>query len=291
VFAYLFKIKIANYNALEMNEKLEQNELFISQQSETYFQKNMSLAWFEVLRSAYVKANILYIIYSVGMICINYLDWSLDVQNLNYLIFGLVHLANAVMYLWVWVDSGRDIFTWFVLADWLNVLGALLYLTTAIMYPMEYTSDDDGADYTIVFYVVRYLELLASLIEVIAAFGWNYQWYAVYIVEYRQNPLSTRGRGFTLDDPDLWANFTITIGAIIYLYYNVSLFADNFDNYDTNYSFTTGDLFYFANSIFYFIASLRDCNLFWFMPLSGVWPSWNGPECQQAVTTENSSPH
>jgi hypothetical protein len=239
-----------------------------------YLQKRNHLIWKKIKSSFYFKSNVVYMIYSICMLLIDYSGWNLEIQNLNYLIFGLIHVCNAVMYLYVWMEAKQPIFTWFVLADWLNVFGALLYLISAFLYPYEYTSDDDNADYTIHFTAVRYLELFASLIEVIAAFGWNYQWYAVYIEEYQTTPETTIGRGLTLDDPDLWANITIDIGAIYYLYYNLSLFAMNFNNYDTNYIFVTGDIFYFINSVLYTIASLRDCDLFWYLPTAGIWPKY-----------------
>jgi hypothetical protein len=239
-----------------------------------YIHKKNLLLWKKLKSSFYFKSNVVYMIYSIGMLLIDYCGWNLDIQNLCYLLFGVIHLCNAVMYLYVWIEAKQPIFTWFVLADWLNVLGALLYLISACLYPYEYTSDDDQADYTLQFTIVRYLELFASLIEVIAALGWNYQWYAVYIEEYFITPETTIGRGFTLDDPDLWANLTIDIGALYYFYYNLSLFAMNFHNYDTNYIFVTGDIFYFINSLLYTLASLRDCDLFWSLPTAGIWPKY-----------------
>lgn len=239
-----------------------------------YIATKNHLIWKKLQSSFYLKSNIVYVIYSLGMILIDYCGWNLETQNINYVIFGFIHLCNAMMYLYVWMDAKRSIFTWFVLADWLNVLGALLYLITAFLYPYEYTSDDDNADYTIQFTIVRYLELLASFVEVIAAFGWNYQWYVVYIEEYRTSRHTTIGRGLTLDDPDLWANITIDIGALYYLYYNISLFVMKFDNYDTNYIFVTGDIFYFINSLIYTVASLRDCDVFWYLPTAGIWPDY-----------------
>jgi hypothetical protein len=239
-----------------------------------YIQFKNKLLWKKLKESFYLKSNVVYMIYSIGMLLINYCGWSLQIQNLNYLIFGFIHLCNAMMYLYVWIDAKQSIFTWFVLADWLNVLGALLYLITAFLYPYEYSSDDDNADYTFQFILVRYLELFASFIEVIAAFGWNYQWYVVYIEEYFRTKETTIGRGFTLDDPDLWANLTIDLGALYYFCYNVSLFQMKFQNYDTNYLFMTGDLFYFLNSVIYTIASLRDCDVFWYLPTAGIWPEY-----------------
>jgi hypothetical protein len=239
--------------------------------SSSCFHKTAS-SFSQVRQSLYFYANVVYVIYSSGMLLINYSDIDTDMQNFYYMLFGIVHCVNAAMYIWMWKET-RNIFTCFILADWLNVIGAIIYLITAIMYPYEYTSDDDNANETRIFVIVRYFELIASIIELIAAIGWNYQWYATYIEAYNRDKKSTIGRGFTLDDPDLWANITIFIGAFYYFYYNISLFVNNFNNYDTNYTFETGDLFYFINSIFYLICSLRDCDVFWFMPTAGIWPT------------------
>ena len=36
----------------------------------------------------------------------------------------------------------------------------------------------------------------------------------------------TVGRGFTLDDPDVWANLTLVLGAGYYLQYNAIVYLD-----------------------------------------------------------------
>ena len=64
---------------------------------------------------------------------------------------------------------------------------------------------------------VHDLELAASLIEVIASLGWAYTWW----LTYPRGP----GRGWTLDDPDLWGILMIVIPSWTYLAYNVMVSA------------------------------------------------------------------
>lgn len=283
---FSFKNNLKIYQKKKEEEENINNKKLKEKKINKYIQYKNHEVIQNIKNSLYFKSNIVYMIYSIGMILIGQCGWGLNTQNLNYLIFGVVHLINATMYIFVWIDVERDIFTFFVLADWLNVFGALLYLITAILYPYEYKSDDDGADYAIEFYIVRYLELIASIVEVIAAFGWNYQWFILYYEDYCKSRSTTIGRGFTFDDPDLWANITIDIGAIYYLYYNVSLFVNHFDNYDTNFVYETGDIYYFINSVIYTIAALRDCGAFWYLPTAGIWPDY--PPIKLQVVEDNS---
>jgi hypothetical protein len=162
------------------------------------------------------------------------------------------------------------------------------------MYGNEYASDDDGAKYSDSFYQERYLEFWASFVEVFAAFGWIWSWHVEYLelIASTSGPISSRGwyelcilccsklnvnetHGHllydiirTFDDPDLTANMTIAVAAIIYFMYNCQVIAD-FDQYETNKLYQLGDQVYLINSCLYLLASLRDCQWFWFMPRFG----------------------
>jgi hypothetical protein len=118
------------------------------------------------------------------------------------------------------------------------------------------------------FVVVRLLEILAGSVELIATFGWNIQWYLDYMQDLLLNPIACVGRGFTLDDPDSWANVTLVIAASFYFRYNmVVLF--NGSVYEKCTIYEQGDLWYAINSVCYLLCSLRDSELFWFMPTNG----------------------
>jgi len=90
-----------------------------------------------------------------------------------------------------------------------------------------------------------------------------------------------------LDDPDIWANLNITIPSLIYLVYNIQILMHP-ENYGVNFLYVKGmklqqlpvlqthsllllkgDILYFAGSVFYLFASLRDDGWFWFLPLAG----------------------
>jgi len=70
--------------------------------------------------------------------------------------------------------------------------------------------------------------------------------------------------GWTLQDPDLWANLTILVAAALYCLYNCQLWLLN--DYGTNFLYTYGDFFYFINAVSYLLASMRDNNVFKTVP-------------------------
>ena len=80
----------------------------------------------------------------------------------------------------------------YILPDWLNIFGSLLYWLSA----SQYIYDQPHALLT-----VRRIQLFASCIEVLATIGWCVQWYCEYNADLINIPLSCIGRGFTLDDP------------------------------------------------------------------------------------------
>jgi hypothetical protein len=45
----------------------------------------------------------------------------------------------------------------------------------------------------------------------------------------------------------------------------------DYNEYETNTLFESGDQVYLLNSIFYATCALRDCDFFWFMPEFGVY--------------------
>ena len=60
-------------------------------------------------------------------------------------------------------------------------------------------------------------QLIAVIIEFVAAIGWLIQWYVCYVDDLRDHPSHCVGRGFTFDDPDFWANVTLIMAASYYL--------------------------------------------------------------------------
>jgi hypothetical protein len=107
-----------------------------------------------------------------------------------------------------------------------HLAGAGIYLKTATMYKdaVDYESD-------ITMHVHR-LETAAAIIEVFAAFGWMMSWWLTY-------PRGIKGRGWTLDDPDVWSWSFIIIPSFVYLAYNVQILNDP-TTYGSNYLYVTG---------------------------------------------------
>ena len=81
-----------------------------------------------------------YVVYSSGMLLADYGGFDYETNNLIYLVFGVVHAINSCMYVWSWAD--HDWFDLPVLPEYINVLGAAIYLTSAVLYRYE------GDDYT-----------------------------------------------------------------------------------------------------------------------------------------------
>lgn len=131
------------------------------------------------------------------------------------------------------------------------MLGAALYLWSAALYPTE-AGPTDAATLT-----VHRIETAAAGIELLACVGWLITWHLTYV--------RVPGRGYTLDDPDVWAMLTIFAGSMIYLTYNIQILRHP-EWYLSN------ELFYASNGVLYLLASLRDDGWFFFMPLAGGFP-------------------
>lgn len=186
--------------------------------------------------------------------------------NRLYYAFNVVHTINAVQYYHSWLPLG---YRWYhlhiVLPDYLNMFGAGLYIYSSTFYEACYNDSADAADAPSCMSIHR-LETTAAALETVAAFGWFAVWIATY-------PRQTPGRGWSLDDPDTWANAGIVIPSIVYLAYNVQVINDP-TQYGSNFLYVTGDLLYFLGAIAYLLCALRDDGWFFFMPGGGVW-SWD----------------
>jgi len=221
------------------------------------------------LRSPYLLTNLVYVLYTSLIISIDVNEeiFELDLINRMYLGAACVHLVNATMYIWVWHHEGFPLLSVIVIPEILNMIEAALYITSATMYPSEYSeytnATGDIIDITNQNDInnVQNIELTASLIDWLASFGWVCTWYLTY--------RRTLGRGFTLDDPDIWANLTIWAGTLAYVVYNCQIINDR-SLYGTNDLYVTADWIFFVNSLMYFICSLRDAGWFYFMPIAGV---------------------
>jgi len=233
-------------------------------------------AWKGTWRSPYVCANFVYVIYAALILTIDlHLQvWDHQMMNKFYIAAAVVHVVNALMYIWVWRCEGYPFLHRIMIPEFLNVIEASLYMVTAMMYSHErYDNNVSSTDVqdTIptvgddpVLRDVQRIEMVASCVELLAACGWATTWY----ITYPRIP----GRGWTFDDPDIWANLSIITPGILYIIYNVQLQLHP-HIYGANFLYVIADKIYMGNSLLYFICSLRDVGWFWFMPTAGSFPN------------------
>lgn len=70
----------------------------------------------------------------------------------------------GLLYCWAW--QNRSLFDIIMIPEYFNLIQAILYLWTAIWYPKQ---DTLGGYYTM---AIHKLELIASIIGLLAAIGW-----------------------------------------------------------------------------------------------------------------------
>ena len=210
------------------------------------------------LQSRYFYANVVYLFYCTGMLCIDFVDYGKEINDKLYYFFGVVHFLNAWTYWYAWKHA-----RWWdpiVYPEYVNVLGAALYLWSSALYRRESGPHDAATSQ------VHIIETSAAIAELLACVGWAITWHLTYV--------RVPGRGYTLDDPDIWALLTIFTGAIIYVVYNVQILAHP-SWYGKNEMYFWGDVFYAMNGVLYLLAGLRDDGWFWWMPLAGSFSSFS----------------
>jgi len=231
--------------------------------TDLFVKQGFRFAFKRSLRSPYLLTNLVYVLYTSLIISIDVNEsiFPLDKINQMYLGAAVVHLINATMYIWVWHHEGFPFLSVIMIPEVLNMIEASLYITSASMYPSEYSIyvDMTGNETDITnqndINNVQNIELTASLIDWLASFGWVITWYLTY--------RRTLGRGYTFDDPDIWANITIWAGTLTYVVYNCQIVNDR-SEYGTNVLYVTADWIFFVNSLVYIICSLRDAGWFYF---------------------------
>lgn len=229
------------------------------------------------LRSQYFWACCVYFCYATGMLSIDYCPWpdetvsgvvvgdprcAAGAADASFLRWGVVHLLNAAQFLASWRQSGRRLDDAVTSPDWANILGALLYLRSASLYPRVTLGDAPAAA------LCHRLELAASLIEFFASIGWVAVW---WVLREKHDP----SRGVTLVDPDFTANVFIVVPSIVYVVYNIQTTLHP-GAYGTNTLYKWGDVLYWLGSVFYLLASLRDAG--WMASLAGPFLEPTGAE-------------
>jgi len=204
------------------------------------------------LQNRYFWANLVYLFYCTCMLCVDFVDYGKETNDKVYYFFGMVHFLNAWMYWYAWKDvRWRDPILY---PEYLNVVGAALYLWSSSLYRRESGPHDAATSH------IHVIETCAAIVELLACVGWAFTWH----LTYERVP----GRGYTLDDPDVWALLTIFAAAITYVVYNLQILAHP-DWYSDNEVYFLGDISYAMNGVLYLLAGLRDDGWFWWMPLMG----------------------
>ncbi len=189
------------------------------------------------------------------------------VRGLNalYIAAGVIHLVNAFQYIFAWMPLGYGLLHPVMIPEYLNIVGAALYLWSASLYDANLTDYTTGADGSVTYgasvLLTHEIETASALIEVLAAVGWCVVW----ALAYTPGP----SRGYTLDDPDFMGNLLILVPSIIYLVYNVQNLT-NPASFGTNSLYEIGDTWYFVGSVFFLCSSLRDDG--WIAGF-GLWPA------------------
>jgi hypothetical protein len=151
-----------------------------------YVRTRLPICWQKLLHSRYLLANMIYMVYSIGILLINFHpifnetvdnDRSANISNIldqsihhsplvsrSYIGLGLLHLLSAILYWWAWRD--RSWLDMVMIPEYLNHIAAGLYIWSACWYGKQ---DTLGGYYTI---AVHRIELTAATIELIASFGW-----------------------------------------------------------------------------------------------------------------------
>jgi len=125
-------------------------------------------------RPRYLLANIVYIFYATMVVTIDH--WGLKdnatVQSSMYTSLNVIHIFNACQYIYMWKAFGVPYISFLVVPDYLNITEGSIYLVSSTLYFYE--------DVSGVLTSVHYLETVASIVELISATGWFWQWYKTY---------------------------------------------------------------------------------------------------------------
>ena len=205
-----------------------------------------------------------------------------SINKKQYLALSIIHVINAVMYGASWIpwlrENAKSRSTTFLallaLPEVLNVVEAALYLASARHYghsSANLTTYASSNEYRL----MHRLELAASLIEMVASFGWTWSWWATH----ERGP----GRGLSIFDLDLWSTALLVASSGVYVAYNVQITRAQGEgwwgvhhdptNYSTNHLYVRGDVMYFVGACLYLFAAMRDCDCWFWLPSPVFGPS------------------
>jgi hypothetical protein len=166
------------------------------------------------LMSRYFYAMVIYFVTAVALFANDFVG-GVNEKNKVYFTFAVIHLLNAAQFAWSWDE--KEFLDWELYPEYINTLEAMLYVFSSTLYGRLYTSTGFSPE----FYVCRRLEMVASVLEVGASIGWVMVWYKMFVEKFNTHLLGVPGRGLSLLDPDFHANWSLLLGAGLYVWYNV----------------------------------------------------------------------
>ena len=87
--------------------------------------------------SRYAAACAIYFVYSVAMVIISSPTIAEEDKDKLYFQFAVIHAINAFMFIWSWED--RSYFDKVMIPEYLNVLGAGLYLWSRYYFNLDFS--------------------------------------------------------------------------------------------------------------------------------------------------------
>ena len=225
------------------------------------------------LKSSYFWACFVYLLYCQMAIQTNLHDPDISerVVGNNQVLLGFARVCISFLFLLTWMTndaskSHRKLTDPFLLPDYLDLFASIWLLLSAMMY--REVVDMRKVNRLL---LVRRIETSAWLIELLGSIGWTYSWYIHYLEEFGRKRRPTAGRGWTLDDPDIIVHATNIVTSGLFFVANLgSLYEDDTDStLDLSYLVNIGDKVFMFNAWVCLTASMRDCDVFWFMPTWG----------------------
>lgn len=99
---------------------LSQHDIF------SYSVKRFRICIYNAMQSRYLAACLVYLAYAIAMVYVSTSYVAEGHKDSFYFQFAIVHLINSVMFAWAW--SGRPWTDKVLFPDYLNMIGASLYL-------------------------------------------------------------------------------------------------------------------------------------------------------------------
>jgi hypothetical protein len=224
---------------------------------------------------------------------LNSVDIRERVSGNNHILLRVARVLISCMFILTW-RLERNWMDSLLLPDYLDLFASFWMLLSAMMYNKVAESDSLEGEL-----VIWRIEVSAWFLELIASFGWVYSWYVDYYEEFGRKPEPTPNRGWTLDDPDNLANITNILTAVTFFvyYFNLSSTSDTSSLHEFSDLRHTGESLLLFNAWVYLLVSMRNCDVFWFMPVWGALSSIETlylleqeEQAKQIIVDDNSTP-